>query len=116
MLIFHIVAGELESLTVDSPEKSTEDNINIFETEDHLDNKDSKKEADEHGAESESLEMKNGIVEKDVETEDTCNSNTDAHTMLKSEINTLTRENVEYKVEIEALKYEVAKLKEELSQ
>ena len=115
-MIFHIVARELESLTVDSPEKRTEDNTNISETENHLDIKVSKKEADEHGAESESLEMKNGIVEKDVETEDTCNSNTDAHTMLKSEINTLTREIVEYKVEIEALKYEVAKLKEELSE
>ena len=115
-MIFHIAARELEGLTVDPPKDNTEDNIDMSETEDHLENKVSKKEADEHGAESESLEMKNGIVEKDVETEDTCNSNTDAHTMLKSEINTLTRENVEYKVEIEALKYEVAKLKEELSQ
>ena len=53
--------------------------------------------------------MKNGVRE----AEDTVNIN--SHTMAEETINTLTRENVEYRLEVEALKYEVAKLKEELS-
>ena len=110
-----MAARELEGLTVNSPKDNPEDNIDMSEPEDHQDSEVSKKEADEDEAETEVPEMKSEVLEKDVEAEDNINT----HTILKSEaeetINTLTRENVEYKVENEALKYEIAKLKEELS-
>ena len=88
-MIFLIAARQLEGLSVVSPEENAGDNDGMPETEEQLDKE---------------------VLEEDVETEET--EDLRSQTILKSEAEetneTLAREN-------EALKYEVAKLKEELS-
>ena len=110
IIIFKIVARELEVLTVDSPEENTEDNIDLTEREEH--NEISGKENDEAEAQTE-------VFEKEVGAEDTVNV---THAILKSEAGeAVTREKSEaeqiadYKLKVGALEYEIAKLKEELS-
>ena len=88
-MIFLIAARQLEGLSVGSPEENAGDNDGMPETEEQLDKE---------------------VLEEDVETEET--EDLRSQTILKSEAEetneTLAREN-------EALKYEVAKLREELS-
>ena len=116
-MIFKIVAGELEGLTVDPPEDNTEDNIEMSEREEHLNNEVSGQEADEDEAQTGSLEKETEVSKQEVDAE-----NTVSHTEAKKTINILTREKseaeqkvVEYKMKVEALESENAKLKEELS-
>ena len=81
----------------------------MSETEEPLENEVSRKEVDQ-------VEVLNEVLEKNIEAEDT--GDLSSNTILKSEaeetIETLTREE-KLELEVEALKYEVAKLKGELS-
>ena len=113
-----ITAGEqqIECNTGDSTEDNTEDNFGDMNTETQQEtevNLDEVSKIEASSDETQTLKGKNEVLERKFEkAEETISTLTKEKFEAEETINTLTKE---YKLKVETLEFEVAKLKEEIS-